>query len=100
MTTTNDTDVLPHIGDGSLDGVRMGLRDLLSLPRIGERPSGRYRLWGAEHAVDPTATTAIGASAPKPPPGLWMAAFHEGDKVLATHSRVGLDSQSVARLLF
>jgi hypothetical protein len=58
-----------------LDGVRVGFLDLLSLPPIGERPSGRYRHRGAQHAVDPTTTVAVGAGATEPPLSLWIAAI-------------------------
>jgi len=98
ITTTDHADVLPHIGDGLLNSVRVGFLDLLPLPRIGKRPSSRNGLRGAEHAVDPTTTTTVRTSAPQPSPGLWMAAFHERNKVLATHRCVGLDTEPFERL--
>jgi hypothetical protein len=76
----------------------MCLLDLLSLPRIGERPSSRYGLRGAEHAVDPTTTAAVGTSATEPPPSLWVAAFHERNEVLAARWRVRPDAEPFKRL--
>jgi hypothetical protein len=98
MTTTDHTNVFPHIRDGLLDCVRVCLLDLLPLPRIGEPPSSRYGLRCAEYAVDPTTTTTVRTGPPKPPSGLWMAAFHERDEVLAAHRRVGLDTEPFERL--
>jgi hypothetical protein len=97
VAATDDANVLTHVADRLLDRVRVGLFDLLSLPRIGERPRGRYGLRGAENAVDPTATAAIGASAPKPPPRLRMATFHERNEVLAAHWRVRPDAEPFKR---
>ena len=98
ITTTDHTNVLPHIGDGLLDCVRVCLLDLFALPRIGKRPSSRYRLRGAEHAVDPTATTTVRTGTPQPSPALWMAAFHERNEVLAAHWRVRPDAEPFKRL--
>jgi hypothetical protein len=98
ITTTDNTNVLPHIRDGLLDGVRVGLLDLLTLPRIAKRPSSRYRLRSAEHTVNPTTTTTVRTSTPQPSPALWMAAFHKCNEVIATHRRVGLDTKTFERL--
>jgi hypothetical protein len=98
ITTTDHTDVLPHIGDGLLDSLRVGFLDLLPLPRIGKRPSSRHRLRSAEHTVDPTTTTTVRTSTPQPSLRLWMATFHQRNEVLAAHRRVGLDTEPFERL--
>jgi hypothetical protein len=76
VATADDRNVLAHVFDRLLDGVGVSVLDLLALPRIGQRPSDRHGLRGAEHAVDPAAATTVRASAPQPPSGLWMAALH------------------------
>ena len=93
VATTDDRDVLAHVFDCLLDGVGVCVLDLLALPRIGHRPSDRHGLRGAEHAVDPAAATAVRAGAPQPPSGLWMAALHQRDEVLAICRAVGLDAE-------
>jgi hypothetical protein len=98
IAATNDTNVLTHVADRLLDRVCVGVLDLLSLPWIGERPSGRYGLRGTENAVDPTATATVGACATEPPSGLWIAAFHERNEVLAAHRRVRPDAEPFKRL--
>jgi hypothetical protein len=89
VAATNERDLLAHVGDGLLDCVGVRVLDLLALPRIAERPHDRYGLRGAEHAVDPTAAPAVCSHASQPPPGLWMAAFHERDERLAIDGAVG-----------
>src|SRR6185437_1291392 len=98
VAATNDPHVFAHIGDDLLDGIGMGLLDLLALPRIGQSPDGRYGLRGAEHTIDPTATTAVGTRPTQPHPALWMAAFHQRDEVLTIRRPARLDAEPFERL--
>ncbi len=93
VATADDRDVLAHVPDRLLDGVGVCVLDLLALPRIGQRPRDRHGLRGAEHAVDPAAATAVCTGAPQPPSGLWMAALHQRDEILAIRRTVGLDAK-------
>jgi hypothetical protein len=93
VATADHRDVLAHVFDRLLDGVGVCVLDLLALPRIGQRPRDRHGLRGAEHAVDPAATTAVRARAPQPPSALWMAALHQRDEILAIRRTVGLDAK-------
>jgi hypothetical protein len=98
VAATDDRDPFAHVGDGLLDGVGVGLLDLLALPRVSQSPHGRYGLRGAEHTVDPAAVTAVRTGSAQPRPALWVAAFHQRDEVLAARRTNRLDAEPFERL--
>jgi hypothetical protein len=98
VAAAHDRHLLPQIRHRALNGAGVGLLDRPPLPRVRECPHDRNGFGGAECHVDPAAAATAGALTAHPLAGGGVAAFHQGEEVIAVHDRACGDPQALQRL--
>ncbi len=81
IATTHHRNALLQVADRTLDRPRMRRLDLLTLPRIPERPHDRHRLRRAERYVNPAATVPVSPGRTEPLAAARVAAFHQRNEL-------------------
>ncbi len=83
VAAANDRHPLTQIADRALDRPRVRCLDLLTLPRVTQRPHDRHRLRGAERHIDPATPRTVRARPAQPPAGPRVPAIHQRDEIPA-----------------
>jgi hypothetical protein len=93
VTTSHDRHLLSQVMDRLLDRATVGLLDLLTLPRVTERPHRRNGLRRTERHIDPATTAAAGALGSQPTTRAGIATLHQRNEISAIHRPARLDPQ-------